>query len=94
MLKNMTAGTKNFTITLFNRIWRDTDFPQIWDNATVLPFSKPGKDSTIPSNYRPIALTSHLVKLFEKVVLCKLVAFMDHHELFNPSQHGFRGGPY
>ena len=40
----------------------------------------------------PVALTSHLIKVFEKVVRKHIVQFMTEHTLFNSSQHGFRGG--
>ena len=43
-------------------------------------------------NYRPIALTSHLIKVFEKVLSKSIVAFMETNNLFNPGQHGFRHG--
>ena len=46
----------------------------------------------MPANYRPIALTSHLVKTFEKVVRNYVVNFIEENDLFNNSQHGFRTG--
>ena len=46
----------------------------------------------VPANYRPVALTSHLIKLFEKIVRKQMVAYMEENELFNPRQHGFRQG--
>ena len=76
-------------------IWRQSLFegvvPSICKHALIIPVHK-GKSRSLPQNYRPIALTSHLVKVFEKVVRHNLVRFMDQHELFNHSQHGFRGG--
>lgn len=76
-------------------IWRQSFIegrvPDTCKQALITPVHK-GKSRSIPQNYRPIALTSHLVKVFEKVVRRSLVRFMDQHELFNHSQHGFRGG--
>ena len=43
-----------------------------------------------PANYRPTALTYHLIKIFEKVIRKNIVSYMDKHHLFNESQHGFR----
>ena len=39
--------------------------------STLLAIIKPiykGGDKTIPGNYRPIALTNHLIKIFERVI--------------------------
>ena len=43
-------------------------------------------------NYRPVALTSHLIKVFEKLVRNSLVSFLEDQNLFNSNQHGFRAG--
>ena len=51
-----------------------------------------GKSKAEAKNYRPVALTSLLIKIFEKVIRKQLVSFMDEHQLFNKSQHGFRSG--
>ena len=76
-------------------IWRKSlDTTTINDtqkSANVIPIHKGGSKG-VPKNYRPIALTSHLIKIFEKVVRNAIVAFLEEHDLFNPSQHGFRFG--
>ena len=59
--------------------------------AHIIPVHKGGSQGT-PSNYRPIALTSHLIKVFEKVVRNNLVQFLEKNNLLNKSQHGFRNG--
>ena len=46
----------------------------------------------MPKNYRPVALTSHIIKVFEKVVRSALVEFIESNNLMNPNQHGFRAG--
>ena len=46
----------------------------------------------VPKNYRPVALTSHLVKVFEKVIRAKLVNFLESNSAMNKNQHGFRSG--
>ena len=59
--------------------------------AHIIPVHKGGHQG-VPSNYRPIALTSQLVKVFEKVIRTKIVDFLEENKLFNVSQHGFRAG--
>ena len=76
-------------------IWRQSldtgQVPQILKTAHIIPIYKGGCRGT-PKNYRPVALTSHLIKVFEKVIRKKIVKFMETYQLFNPSQHGFRAG--
>ena len=76
-------------------LWRDCVdngiTPLKLKEAHIIPIYKGGHQG-IAANYRPIALTSQLVKVFEKVVRKSLVDFLEENELFNQSQHGFRGG--
>ena len=65
--------------------------PSKLKEAHIIPIHKGGNQG-IASNYRPIALTSHLIKIFEKVVRNHLVDFLQENNLFNRTQHGFRIG--
>ena len=74
-------------------LWRaslDTgEIPSILKEQTIIPIYK--KDSkAIPSNYRPVSLTSHLIKLFERVVRKHIVKFLEDYQVIHSSQHGFR----
>ena len=44
------------------------------------------------SNYRSVALTSHVIKIFEKIIRNHIVKHINENNLFNPNQHGFRSG--
>ena len=57
----------------------------------VCPLHKGGSRS-IPKNYRPVALTSHVTKVFERVVRRILVSHLEAHGLLPDGQHGFRAG--
>ena len=76
-------------------IWRKSldcgIIPQLLKTANIVPIHK-GKSRGDPANYRPVALTSHLIKLFEKILKKHIVAYMEENNLFNPGQHGFRLG--
>ena len=41
-------------------------------------------------NYRPISLTSHVCKIFERMITQELVIHLEKYDLINSSQHGFR----
>ena len=44
------------------------------------------------ANYRPIALTLHIIKMIEKILRRHVVKFINENNLFNDNQHGFRSG--
>ena len=49
-----------------------------------------GGSRSAPKNYRPVALTSHLIKVFERVVRHALVNHIEHLGLLPDGQHGSR----
>ena len=63
MLEHMTDDTLGMVLKLFNRFWDTGQLPSVWKQAIIVPVLKPGKNSSNPSSYRPIALTSHLCKV-------------------------------
>ena len=80
---------------ILSRLWKASfDSGQtaaIFKRQTIVPLFKKGNRG-LPSNYRPVSLTSHLCKLFERVVRKELVSFLEEQELITPDQHGFRIG--
>ena len=59
--------------------------------AAIVPVFKSG-DRTAPSNYRPISLTSVIIKVLERIIRKQIVAFLVSKGYLNPTQHGFREG--
>ena len=76
-------------------LWRtslDTGkLPSCMKTSIVIPVFKSGK-RCLPENYRPVSLTSHLCKVFERVVIRRLSSYLDEAGLYNEKQHGFRKG--
>ena len=67
------------------------EVPNFYKFSHVFPLHK--KDSrALPTNYRPISLTSHIVKIFERVLRKKLVDYLEINGLICDKQHGFRSG--
>lgn len=73
-----------------NLIWQGNVFPSEWEKAIIVPIPKPGKDHTRPENYRPIALTSTLCKLMEKILNKRLRWYIETNDLLSKFQSGFR----
>ncbi|WP_179118702.1 reverse transcriptase domain-containing protein [Solemya velum gill symbiont] len=54
--------------------------------------TKPGKDSTDPTNYRPISLTRCLCKTMERMINGRMVWFLESNNLLTNLQCEFRQG--
>ena len=78
-------------IILFNKFLNEGVIPDVLKRAAILPVFKNG-DRSIPANYRPISLTPILMKIFERIARKQIVNFLSQHNIFNPTQHGFREG--
>ena len=63
---------------------------ELWKEATIIPVAKPGKDSTNPSNYRPIALSSCVCKRLERMINERLIWYLESSTLITSFQSGFR----
>jgi len=90
LLKHLPPCSLQLLLSIFNHYWTTDTFPSTWHNATVIPIPKPGKDHTNPTNYRPIALTSCLCKIFEKILNARLMWFLEYNKFITPEQSGFR----
>ena len=65
------------------------DIPEVLKQAFVIPVHK-GGSKVEPEEYRPISLTSHLMKTGERVIRKSLVNFLDLSKKLDPKQHGSR----
>ena len=59
---------------LFRRLLRGGEFPLEWRIADVTPIPK-GPLSALVCNYRPISITPVLSKVFERLIVLRLVVF-------------------
>ena len=57
--------------------------------SKVIPLYKKG-DKKEPGNYRPISLLSPLTKVFESVLLRRMLGFSEKCKLLSLNQYGFR----
>jgi len=57
--------------------------------STVIPVVEAGKDESDPSSYRPIALTSCICKIMERMINDRLVWYLEKHKLLTSVQCGF-----
>ena len=75
-----------FLVHIINKHWCSESFLSIWQHAVVLPIPKADKDKTDPCSYRPIALTSYLCKIVERMINGRLVWYREKHKLITNVQ--------
>ena len=84
-------GMTEFLFKLLRHSLDQSDVPTILRMALIAPVYKGGERSN-PAEYRPIALTSHLCKIIEKVIRKYLVNFLEEMGLIDDAQDGSRPG--
>jgi hypothetical protein len=77
-------------MVLFNASLRLTYFPQLWKFSTIVVFLKPKKPPDILSSYRPISLLPFFAKIFERLVLKRILPYITSNNILPNTQFGFR----
>jgi len=75
---------------MFNAILLTHHFPTAWKHAGVISILQPGKDPALLSSYRSISLLDTISKLFEKIILARILHEVNVHGLLRDEQFGFR----
>ena len=77
-------------------LWRHSldkgDIALLLRKAIVCPIQKPNTQRNHPKSYRPVSLTSHIIKIFERVLRRNIVNFLQANDLLPNNQHGFIAG--
>ena len=92
MLKHLPGSVMDFLLHIFNLVWILHFFPSIWKTSFIIPIHKMGKPLDSPVIFWPISLTSCVSKLFERIILSRLLFFLESNSIFSPHQAGFCPG--
>ena len=76
---------------LFNWISSSSLYPKPWSDSIISPIPKKGDQYNV-DNYRGIALSSNLSKLYCKILNDRLTDFLEKNNIINENQIGFRRG--
>ena len=77
-------------LRIFNDSFSGATIPQIWRHAIIIPVLKSGKPASKISSFRPISLTSVVVKLLEKIIYDRLYYLAESKGWLTNLQAGFR----
>ena len=86
ILKHCSQSLSKPLSILFQKSYNSGIIPHEWKGALVVPVHKKGPKANI-ENYRPISLTSIIMKVMERIVRDELMIKCSH--LIDPRQHGF-----
>ena len=74
---------------MFEQSLQSGQIPQDWKDANITPLFKKGS-RLCPNNYRPVSLTSQVVKLLERIIYDQLMEYALANNLISCHQHGFQ----
>jgi hypothetical protein len=90
IIKNIHILNPELLTDLYNKCTELSIFPTIWMQSIVKVIPKPSRhDYTDPNAYRPISLLPVLSKIYEKLIINRLVYYLRKNHLINEKQFGF-----
>jgi hypothetical protein len=75
---------------IFNHSMENSEIPDILKLGFICPILKPDSKREIAASWRPVNLTSHVIKTFERVLRKQIVNHLESNDLMDPDQHGSR----
>jgi len=91
-LKHLPQREVSLLVKIFNAVHLTHHFRPLWKHARVTSILKPGKGLALPSSYRPISLLDSIGKLFEKILLARILCEVSERSLMR-DEHVLAAGP-
>ena len=92
MLKHLPRSGMDLLLYIFNLSWSSHSFPSIWKTSSIIPIHNMRKPLDSPASFWPISLTSCISKLFERIILSRLLLFLESNSFLSLRQAGFCSG--
>ncbi|KDQ71565.1 putative RNA-directed DNA polymerase from transposon BS [Zootermopsis nevadensis] len=87
VLRHISRRAITFLTKVFNAVLRRQHLSSTWKHVRLISILKPGKDPTLPSSHGSISL---LEKLYEKIILTRVLHEVYELRLLRGKQFGFR----
>jgi len=88
-LKHLPQRTVSILVLIFNAILVTHHFPTVWKHARVISILKAGKDPALRKSYQLIGLLVTIGKLFEKIILSRILDEVSVRGLLRNERFGF-----
>ena len=85
-LKHLPRSGMDLLLYIFNLSWSSHFFPSIWKTSSIISIHKMGKPLDSPASFRPLSLTSCVSKLFERIILSRLLFFLESNSILSPAR--------
>ncbi|XDV11492.1 hypothetical protein PO909_000423 [Leuciscus waleckii] len=89
LLRNCAEQLSEIYSFIFNESLQLSKVPRLWKDAIVMPIAKKNYSTSL-KDYRPVALTSLVMKSFEKIVRKEILA--STQSALDPMQFAYRSG--
>ncbi|XP_045452977.1 uncharacterized protein LOC123662136 [Melitaea cinxia] len=90
MMKNLPLNGKVLLLSLYNKFLIKSFVPIQWQDISIIPIPKPGRDTQNISSLRPISMISCVCKVFHTVLLNRLEWFIERNHILPETITGFR----
>ena len=91
ILREVKEGVVTPLYLIFKKSLEDGELSKPWKDALVTALHKKG-DKRLPSNYRPVSLTSVICKMLEHIIKDHLLQYFMRNKFITSRQHGFCPG--
>ena len=89
LLKKAKKPLSRMLCKLMKKTLETGEIPPRLKRSLIIPIHKGGSQGD-PVNFRPISLTSHIMKTIERVIRRNIVIFLEAGNKLDPKQHGSR----
>ena len=90
ILKEIPEELRKLLLSLFNSCLRLGKLPSSWKLSEITMISKKGCDKTSLNGYRLISILLRISRLFERLMLRRLIRFLNRKKILITQQSGFR----
>lgn len=90
MLHHLPENMKKILLNIFNRIYDTGETISEWNKYIIIPILKQNKNPLNHESYRPIALSSCILKTYERLIKARLEWWLESQHMIPNSFFGFR----
>ena len=91
ILRTLSKEVAPILTMIFQHSLKTGQVPTQWKKANVTAIFKKG-EHYVPSNYRPVSLTSVTCKIMEHILVSNIMSHLESNKILKDNQHGFRKG--